>query len=541
METLYDNGFIEGEIPDIYEILGVNKEEYLEEKDILVEKLTTKQYKEFLKKFQDVFNRLSKELQEKIKKSAWKYTRIEVFQGMEALIANLNVMHSRAGAQVPFTSLNFGTETSKEGRLVIEMLLKAYEKGLGNGEQPIFPNLIFKIKEGISWLGDKNEDLLRLAVRVTAKRLFPNFLFLDCTLNKDFPTDVPVMGCRTRISWDVHLPKDKQTVEGRGNASFSTINNVQLAIESKYFIEHTPVIAEIFNAIKKEYGIKIPKVFKDIKSIETFFVELDKLISIAFEQLKDRLLNQQGNFTKADFPFLMNGIWIDSENLKNNDKVLELIKHGTLGLGFIGLAETLKCLVGVHHGEDENADLLGLEIIKFMRNRCDKQTEIDNLNYGLLASPAEGLTGKFASHLQKKYGIIEGVTDKDWLTNSMHVPVEYECSVFHKIKVEGKYHKYCNAGNISYVEVAESPIGNEDALITILKKMKEADMSFVALNFPVDRCRDCGYIGNIGEKCICGSSNISRPARITGYLAETNNFNYAKQKEKLNRVKHIRL
>lgn len=354
-----------------------------------IDDLTEEVYFKFKKKYEKIFDTLSSEEQERMKKVAWVKTRIETYQAMEGLVANLNTMHSRAGAQVPFTSINFGTDTSKEGRLVMEMLLKAYEKGLGNGEQPIFPNLIFKIREGISWLGDVNEDLLRLSVRVTAKRLFPNFVFMDCTLNKDFPTDVPVMGCRTRVGWDVTLPMDKQTVEGRGNASFSTVGNVEIAIQSKYYIKYTALISKKFLELAQKYNIAIPSVFAEERSIETFFVKLNEIIDIGFEQLKDRLFNVQGKFTKADFPFLMNGVWLDSENLEKNDTVLEVIKHGSLSIGFLGLAETLKCLVGYHHGENAYADLLGEQIVKFMRAKCDEQTEKDKLNYSLLATPKQ--------------------------------------------------------------------------------------------------------------------------------------------------------
>lgn len=474
-----------------------------------------------------------------LEEKAWENTVNETAQAMEALVFNLNTMHSRAGAQVCFTSINFGTDTSREGRLISEMLLKAYDRGLGKGEQPIFPNLIFKVKDGVNAKeGDPNFDLFKLAMEVSSRRLFPNYVFQDSSFNKDFPGDVPTMGCRTRISWNVNKPEDEQTCEGRGNLSFTTINIVGIALRATYKEKWNEDFGRKFEELKTKYDLKIPEPFKDKQNIKIFFVLHDKYIDLAVKQLLDRY-RYQCSFTKADFPFLMNGIWMDSEKLKENDTLESVLKHGTLSVGFIGLAETLKCLVGKHHGESEEADMLGEEIVRFMRAKTDEATQKYHLNFSLLATPAEGLAGKFLVKDRAVYGVIEGVTDKEWYTNSFHVPVEYKISVFKKIKVEGKYHKYCNAGHISYIELESPPQNNTEAIYTILKYMKENDMGYVAINYPVDRCRECNFQGVIDEKCpACHSKNISRIRRITGYLAELKQFNHAKKMETLSRSKH---
>jgi len=479
--------------------------------------------------------------EKKIQKTAWENTEKETFQAMESLVFNLNSMHARAGAQVPFTSINIGTDTSKEARLVAKMLLLAYEKGLGKGEQPLFPNIIFKVKSGINFEPNTpNYDLLMLSLRVTSKRLFPNYVFEDSTLNRDFPEDVPVMGCRTRISWDRHKPADKQTCEGRGNISFTTINPVGIALKSKYHLKYTDKIEKAYTKLMAKYHIIIPQVYNSSKLIKIFFVELNKNVDIIIEQLLDRFA-YQCKFTKQDFPFLMNGVWMDSDKLGKSDTVANAIKHGTLTIGFIGLAETLTCLVGKHHGEDNNADLLGIEIVKFLRKKADEAAETYDLNFSVLATPAEGLCQKLVAIDKEKYGEIKGVTDKAWYTNSFHVPVEYKISMFKKIEIEGKYHSYCNGGQISYIELKEAPVDNIEGMYGILKHMAINDMSYVAINFPVDRCPNCGYSGLIENDCpVCKtpSEEISRIRRITGYLAELSSFNHGKKEEVLHRVSH---
>lgn len=478
---------------------------------------------------------------EKLEKTAWENTEKETFQAMESLVFNLNSMHARAGAQVPFTSINIGTDTSKEARLVSKMLLLAYEKGLGYGEQPLFPNIIFKVKSGINFEPDApNFDLLLLSLRVTSKRLFPNYVFQDATLNKDFPEDVPVMGCRTRISWNRHKPADEQTCEGRGNLSFTTVNPVGIALKSKYRMKYTEKVGKEFDELITKYQIDIPQVYNDNRLVKKFFVELNKNVDTIIDQLLDRFA-YQCKFTKQDFPFLMNGVYMDSDKLGKLDTVAEILKHGTLTIGFIGLAETLTCLVGKHHGEDTNADLLGVEIVKFLRKKADEAAELYNLNFSVVATPAEGLCQKLVAIDREKYGEVQGVTDKAWYTNSFHVPVEHKISLFKKIEIEGKYHVYCNGGQISYIELKESPSDNIEGMYDILKYMKAHDMSYVAMNFPIDRCPNCSHSGLIEQDCpTCGTSSnkISRIRRITGYLAELNNFNNGKKEEALHRVSH---
>lgn len=473
--------------------------------------------------------------EKQVEELAWKRTDEETFQAMEALIHNLNSLHSRAGAQTPFSSVNIGTGTSKAERMVIKNLLLAYEKGLGKGEQALFPNIVFKVKSGVNYEpGTPNHDLLRLSLRVTSVRLFPTYSFQDCTLNKDFPEDVPSMGCRTRVGWNRH--SDVQTCKGRGNLSFTTINNVGIALDVKY--SNKEYNLNKFKNIANRYNINlIDEVNNDL--VKKYFIELNKDLDLAVKQLVLRY-KQQCKFTVSDFPFLMEGVWMGSKDLKPTDKLESVLKHGTLTVGCIGIAETLKCLIGKHHGESQEALMLGLEIIKFMRAKMDEVSEIYNLNFSLIATPAEGLTGKLVKYDRAKYGIIEGVTDKDWYTNSIHVPVEYEISAIKKIKIEGQFIKYFNGGSINYIELKESPLNNIDALYTLIKVMYESDIAIGAINFPCDRCLDCGHHGTIEtEVCpVCGSHNISRIARITGYLAEINMFNFAKYMEQLHRVKH---
>lgn len=443
-------------------------------------------------------------------------------------------------AQVPFSSINIGTDTTKEGRLIAKCLLLAYEKGLGKEEQPIFPNIIFKVKDGVNYEPDSpNFDLLLLSLRVSSKRLFPTFSFQDATINKGFPEDVPTMGCRTRISWNRH--SKRQTCEGRGNLSFTTINLSGIALEVKFNDKTYKNFKCDFYNLCRKYKINIPKEYRYISIIKTFFIELNKYIDIVTKQLYDRY-RYQCTFKVEDFPFLMSGIWMGSEELKKGDSLESIIKHGTLGIGFISLAECLVALVGEHHGQSNVANKLGLEIVKFLNTKAEYASNFYNLNYAVIATPAEGLTGKFSSKDNKIYGKIKGVTDKEWYTNSFHIPVEYEISIFDKIKIEGEYSKYCGGGSITYVELNESPLGNIDAYYKIIQAMHDADVVYGAINFPCDRCKDCGHFGIIPHECpVCGSFDISRIRRITGYLSEEDNFNYAKKCEKNHRVKHLNI
>lgn len=496
-----------------------------------------------------------------ISQRAWQKTERATYQAMEGLVFNLNTMHSRGGGQVPFTSVNIGTDPSKEARLIVHCLLEVYKRGLGKGEQPFFPNIIFKVKKGINYDEEDlkvaiqqynrarngeipfhapNFDLLLEAIECAALRLFPTFNFQDCELNRTFTEhygDVPSMGCRTRVSWDRHLSEKEQTCEGRGNCSFTTINLPGLALKAKHSKED---VDTMFSTIESYYQITLPLNVKNDQVIKTFFVLLNETEDIAIRQLHDRL-KYQGKFTVADFPFLMNGVWKDSELLQEEDSIFKVIQHGTLAVGFIGLAEALTCLIGKHHGESEEALALGLTIIKFMRQKTDEASEIFNLNYSLIATPAEGLSGKFTSHDRHIYGAVPGVTDKEWYTNSCHVPVEYEISAFKKIEIEGKFVQYCNGGNITYIECREALKENPQAMLQLLAYMEQHQVALGAFNFPCDRCNDCGEAGYFqDDHCyVCGSSNISKTRRITGYLASLNQFNIAKHAEEQARKKHF--
>ncbi len=460
-------------------------------------------------------------IQERATKFADKEIRRKTYQAMEALVHNLNTMHSRAGAQVPFTSINYGTDTSPEGRLVMESVLLATEAGLGNGETPIFPIQIFKVKEGISYNPeDPNYDLFKLACRVSAKRLFPNFSFIDAPYNLqyykegDYDTEVAYMGCRTRVIGNVYDP-DRQIVSGRGNLSFTSINLPRIAIKSN-------------------------------GNIEIFFENLDRVIDLCMDQLYERFLIQANKKVK-NFPFLMGqGVWIDSEKLGPDDKIEEVIKHGTLSMGFIGLAECLKALIGKHHGESKEAQNLGLEIIGYMRKRLDMKSKETGLNWTLLATPAEGLSGRFVRIDKQKFGIIEGVTDREYYTNSFHIPVYYPISAFEKIRLEAPYHALTNAGHISYVELDGDPLKNLDAFEKVVRCMKESGIGYGSINHPVDRDPVCGYTGIIDNECPCcgrkefeDGEGFERIRRITGYLVGTmDHWNSAKTAEEAERVKH---
>ena len=404
------------------------------------------------------------------------------FQAMEAFIHNLNTMHSRAGAQVPFSSVNFGTDTSPEGRMVIKNYLLATEEGLGHGETPIFPISIFKVKEGVNYFKeDPSYDLFRLACRVSAKRLFPNFSFIDSSFNKpfyvpgDFNTEVGYMGCRTRVLANVCGPA---VTPGRGNLSFTSINLPRLGIK---------------------HGIALGERTK--ADMKAFYKELDETMDLVKGQLLQRF-ECQCSKTKANFKFLLGShVWLNSEKLEGNTKIRTVLKHGTLSIGFIGLAETLKALIGEHHGESDKAQKLGIEIVKHMRERCDEYTKEYNLNFTCLATPAEGLSGRFVAIDRSIYGKLKGITDRDYYTNSFHVPVYYKTSVKHKMEVEGKYHKFTNAGHISYVELDGDTVNNVDAFESVVRIMHDNDIGYGAINHPVDRDPVCGYVGVIKDVC----------------------------------------
>ena len=403
------------------------------------------------------------------------------YQAMEAFVHNLNTMHSRAGAQVPFSSINFGTDVSPEGRMVIKNYLLSVDAGLGKNETPIFPISIFKIKEGVNYNpGDPNYDLFKLSCKVSAKRLFPNFSFMDSPFNAqyykgDYNTEVCYMGCRTRVIGNVVDP-NKAVTTGRGNLSFTSINLPRIAIK---------------------HGL----INEEKADLDSFFAELEETMDMVAEQLLERF-EIQCNKRNYNFPFLLGqGVWMDSEKLKHTDRLRKVLKHGTLSIGFIGLAECLKALIGKHHGESEEAQELGLKIVGFMREKCDKYSEKYNLNFTCLATPAEGLSGRFVNIDRAIYGKIKGVTDKEYYTNSFHVPVHYNISIVNKIKKEAPYHALTNAGHISYIELDGDTTKNLDAFEKIVRIMKENNMGYAAINHPVDRDPVCGYVGIIGDVC----------------------------------------
>lgn len=398
------------------------------------------------------------------------------YQAMEALVHNLNTMNSRAGAQVPFSSINYGTDTSPEARMVMRNLLLATDAGLGDGETPIFPVQIFKIKEGVNFNpGDPNYDLFRLAIKTSAKRLFPNFSFLDAPFNLqyykpgDYDSEVAYMGCRTRVMGNVHDP-DREVTCGRGNLSFTSINLPRIAIESK-------------------------------GDLRKFYKTLDSRIDLVIRQLLHRFKIQCGKKV-YNYPFLMGqGVWLDSDKLGPDDSVAEVLRHGTLSVGFIGLAETLKALTGKHHGESAESQKLGLQIIGHMRERMDEESRRTGLNFTLLATPAEGLSGRFLRIDQKKYGKLPGVTDRDYYTNSFHIPVYYPISAYRKIELEAPYHALTNAGHISYVELDGDVCRNLDAFESVVRWMQKCGVGYGSVNHPVDRDPICGYTGVIDDVC----------------------------------------
>lgn len=461
-----------------------------------------------------------KTVEEWISNYAMKKTTRDTYQAMEGFVHNLNTMHSRAGAQVPFSSINYGTDTSWEGRLAIEQLLLATEAGLGHGETPIFPIQIFRVKDGVNYNpGEPNYDLFDLAMRVSAKRLFPNFAFIDAPFNLQYyksghpETEVAYMGCRTRVMGNVYDPT-REIAPGRGNLSFTSINLPRLGIESGH-------------------------------NQDKFFELLDEMLDVTMQQLLDRYEIQASRITR-NFPFLMGeGVWMDSDGLGADDEVREVLKHGTLSIGFCGLAECLVALTGHHHGENEDSQQLGLYIVNYIRKYCDKKSQELGMNVTCLATPAESLAGRLLRSDKAKYGIIEGVTDREYYTNSFHVPVYYQIPALKKIDIEAPYHALTNAGHISYVELDGDPTKNLAAFERVVRHMKEAGIGYGSINHPVDRDPVCGFNGIIDDTCPqCGrtetdSQPFERIRRITGYLVGTlDKWNDAKKAEERDRVKH---
>ena len=481
-----------------------------------------------------------------------KYTQIavnntvnRVHQAMEAFIHNMNTIHSRGGNQVVFSSINYGTDTSPEGRCIIREMLLSTEEGVGNHETAIFPIQIFKKKRGVNYLPeDKNYDLYKLACRVTAKRFFPNFINLDASFNKhdkwkaDDPKrymyEAATMGCRTRVFANRHGEK---TCVGRGNLSFTTVNLVKPAIEAAEEVQENLGLKFKLGTGSSEY---MTEQYKDI--VKKIYLDKVKDISkTAIEQLYDRYKFQATALAKQ-FPLLMSGLWLDSENLKPTDTVESVIKHGTLSLGFIGLAEALTALLGKHHAESEESQNFGIEVIKMMREMCDTYSNKYDLNYTLLATPAEGLAGRFTKIDSKEFGVIEGVTDRDYYTNSNHVPVYYKCTSEKKAKTEAPYHALANAGHIFYVELDGDAVHNPESVELVVDLMDKYDMGYGSINHTRSRCMDCGFENADANLKICpecGSENIDTIQRITGYLVgTTSRWNKAKYAELKDRVTH---
>lgn len=438
---------------------------------------------------------------DKVVAKALRYTDRDTYQAMEGLVHNLNTMHSRAGAQIPFSSINYGTDTSPEGRMIIRNILLATEAGLGNGETPIFPIHIFKVKEGVNYRdGEPNYDLFKLACRVSAKRLFPNFSFIDAPFNLAYyrpgrpETEIAYMGCRTRVIGNVYDP-EREIVNGRGNLSFTSLNLPRLGLRNQ-------------------------------GNPERFFVDFDQKIDLVFEQLMERLAIQSAKKCK-NYPFLMGqGIWLDADRLGPDDTLGEVLKHGTLTIGFIGLAECLKALIGTHHGESEAAQELGLRIISRLRERADSKSVETGLNFSVIATPAEGLSGRFVGLDRQLFGSIPEITDRDYYTNSFHIPVYFPISAYDKIRLEAPYHALTNGGHITYVEVDGDPGTNLEAFEDIIRAMKEMGVGYGSINHPVDRDPVCGYTGIIGDVCPrCGRRDgegisLESLKKINGYVRE---------------------
>lgn len=430
----------------------------------------------------------------------------ELYQAMEGLVYNLNSMHSRAGSQVPFSSINLGCNTSESGRAVTRSLLLAYEKGLGHGETPIFPNIIFRVKTGINFAPqDPNYDLFQLAMRVAAARMNPTFSFMDSSFNLPYGNEVAYMGCRTRVIANRH---GEPVSDGRGNLSFTSINLPRIAIRAK-------------------------------GNIQKFFADLEEVLVLVSKQLMHRY-QIQAHLKVRDMPFLMGqGLYLGSEKLGAGDEIAEVIRHGTLSIGFIGLAETLTALTGCHQAQSAEAQILGLEIVGFMRKMTDYFSDQYDLNFTLLATPAEGLSGRFVTIDRDLFGELPGLTDRAYYTNSFHVPVNYPTSSFNKLALEAPYHALTNAGHISYIELDAPPLHNPAAFETLIRYMASVSIGYGGVNFPIDECSACGYHGVIEEDCpSCGSAEIRRIRRITGYLSTVDRFNDAKQAELQDRHAH---
>lgn len=444
---------------------------------------------------------------------AWSMTERDVFQACEAFIHNANSMHSRGGGQVPFISINYGTDTTPCGRMLVKQLLLATQRGLGHGETPIFPIQIFKVKTGVNFRPeDPNFDLYRLALETTALRMFPNFAFLDSRFNKMYDqgtheSEACYMGCRTRVMGNVN---GEENAVGRGNLSFTTINLVRLALMSS--------------------------------SPADFEARLEWAMDLAVRQLLERY-EYQCSRSSGSFRFLYSqGVWREGERLGPQDGLESVLRQGTLSVGFIGLAEALTALYGQHHGQDPELQRQGLTIIGAMRRRMDRETEATGLNFSLIATPAEGLSGKFVKKDRRDYGTISGVTDRDYYTNSFHIPVYYPITVVQKIALEAPYHELCNAGHITYVELDGAVIHNTAALDRIVRCMAEHQIGYGSINHPVDRCRSCGHTGIIDGDCpVCCSPDgqVERIRRITGYLVgDMDKWNPAKRAEEADRIKH---
>ena len=499
---------------------------YIEEVKVL-EDLTSEDYSELYDApIDDYLNTSLEGLhgRDRIKQHAINKTVGRVHQAMEAFIHNMNTIHSRGGNQVVFSSINYGTDTSAEGRCIIRELLRSTYEGVGGGETAIFPIQIWKKKKGVSYLPeDRNYDLYKYACKVTARRFFPNFVNLDAPYNfnenwkaddpEHYQWEVATMGCRTRVFENRFGPK---TSIGRGNLSFSTMNIVRLAIECM--------------------GIEDKQ-----ERIDAFFARLDHLLEVTAQQLHDRMEFQKTAFAKQ-FPLLMKGLWLGSEKLGPNDTIAPVINQGTLAIGFIGLAECLIALIGKHHGESEEAQELGLKIVTYMRDRANEFSERYQHNYSILGTPAEGLAGRFTKRDREKFGILPGITDRDYYTNSNHVPVYYHCSALHKAQTEAPYHNLTRGGHIFYVEIDGDATHNPEAVMRIVDMMDKYDIGYGSVNHTRNRCMDCGYENaeKVMDTCPkCGSTNIDRLQRITGYLVgTTDRWNKAKLAELNDRVVH---
>ena len=475
-ETLEDMLDLDNEMQSITEIVAAAEEASSETVRMENSDLFDQKIREALVAKYSVTEEQAVTLVKRTRKRAWDKADRDTKQAMEGFVHNLNTMHSRAGAQTPFSSINYGTDTTPEGRMVIRNILLALDAGLGHGETCIFPIHIFKVKEGVNYNeDDPNYDLFRLSCKVSAKRLFPNYVFLDSPFNLQYyvpgrpETEVATMGCRTRVMGNVHDP-ERQISYSRGNLSFTSINLPRIAIESE-------------------------------GNEKVFYEKLQHMMDLVAQQLLDRF-EIQANKHIYNYPFLMGqGVWLDSDKLTLHDDLREVLKHGTLSIGFIGLAETLTALYGTHHGADEAIQQKGLELIGFMRDYCDKKSQELKMNFSLLGTPAEGLSGRFIRMDQKRYGKLEGITDREYYTNSFHIPVWYPISVYDKIRLEAPYHNLCNAGHISYVELDGDTAQNVEAFESVVRCMHDLHIGYGSINHPVDRDPVCGYVGIIGDVC----------------------------------------